>query len=44
MSSGCWEATAHDEHGLEFGLTTTAPSSRHVEILTMVAYYHAGPQ
>ena len=44
VTSGCWEATAYNELGLEFVLTTTDPNSRHVEIMTMVAYYHAGPQ
>ena len=43
VTSGCWESTAHNEHGLEFVLSATERNSRHLEILTMLAYYHAGP-
>ena len=43
VTCGCWEATSHDEHGLEFILSATERNSRHVEILTMITYYHAGP-
>jgi Suppressor of fused protein (SUFU) len=44
VSAGCWQATANQErHGLEFVLSTRDSSARHVEIVTIAAYYHAGP-
>lgn len=41
---GVWDAT-HDEHGhgMEFLLSTAAPTERAAELLTIAAYYHAGP-
>ena len=42
LSSGCWRATAHGGHGLEFVLSTNSADSRHVEVVTIAAYYHAG--
>jgi hypothetical protein len=44
VTTGCWDATARNEHGGEFVLSASEPSLRHVELLTMVAYYHAGPE
>jgi hypothetical protein len=44
LTSGVWDATAHDGHGLEFVLSANERSMRHVEILTILAYYHAGPE
>jgi hypothetical protein len=38
VTCGCWEATARNEHGLEFVLSATERNGRHVEILTMLAY------
>ena len=43
LTSGCWKATAAHQHGLEFVLSATTRDRRHVEVLTMLAYYHAGP-
>lgn len=43
VTAGCWRATARHQHGLEFVLSTNAEDPRHVEVLTMLAYYHAGP-
>jgi hypothetical protein len=43
LTSGCWKATAHHQHGLEFVLSTNAEDVRHIEVLTVLAYYHAGP-
>lgn len=44
VSSGCWTA-AHDVagHGLEFVLSANTFDRRHVELVTMASYYHAGP-
>ncbi|HEX4036362.1 MAG TPA: suppressor of fused domain protein [Solirubrobacteraceae bacterium] len=44
VTSGCWAATARDGHGLEFVLSATNASVRHIECLAMTAYYHAGPE
>ncbi len=44
LTAGCWKATARRQHGLEFILSANAEDIRHVEVLTMLAYYHAGPQ
>jgi hypothetical protein len=44
LTSGCWKATAQHQHGLEFVLSTNTADPRHVELLTMLAYYHAGPE
>ncbi|MET7807542.1 suppressor of fused domain protein [Micromonospora chersina] len=41
VSAGLWDATQHHGHGLEFVLYTAEPSDRHVETVTMNAYYHA---
>lgn len=45
VSSGCWAATAgeQDGHGLEFVLLAGEDDRRHLESVTMNAYYHAGP-
>jgi hypothetical protein len=43
VSSGCWQATQEDGYGLEFVLSADEKDARHVEIVTMAAYYHAGP-
>ena len=43
LTSGCWKATARQQHGLEFLLSASVQSLRHVRVLTMLAYYHAGP-
>jgi hypothetical protein len=43
ITTGCWSAVNHDGHGLEFVLSANADSDRHVELLAMLAYYHAGP-
>jgi hypothetical protein len=43
LTAGCWNATARHQHGLEFVLSTNCEDLRHVEVLTMLAYYHAGP-
>jgi len=42
LTAGCWRATARHQHGLEFVLSTNTDDVRHVELLTMLAYYHAG--
>jgi hypothetical protein len=44
LTAGCWKATARHQHGLEFVLSTNAEDLRHVEVLTTLAYYHAGPE
>lgn len=44
ISRGCWSAVhTPGGHGLEFVLTAPQSSGRHVEVVTMAAYYHAGP-
>src|SRR5687767_12197006 len=45
LTIGAWSA-AHsgDGHGLEFLITAPEADIRMVELLTMVAYYHAGPE
>jgi hypothetical protein len=43
VTTGCWDA-AHDAgHGIEFVLATRDHTPRAVELLAVVAYYHAGP-
>ncbi|MBE2317743.1 suppressor of fused domain protein [Solirubrobacter sp. CPCC 204708] len=44
VTTGCWDAL-HDRqgHGLEFVLSAATDGDRHVELLTMLAHYHAGP-
>lgn len=45
VTTGCWDA-AHEPiggHGLEFVLSASTDDDRHVELLAMLAYYHAGP-
>lgn len=37
-------ANSDDGHGLEFLITAPESDVRMVELLTMVAYYHAGPE
>ncbi len=41
VTTGTWETTQHDGHGLEFILAAPQPSGRHVETLAMLSYYHA---
>lgn len=43
VTCGCWSATQHDGHGLEFVLTANRDSDRHVELLAVHAFYHTGP-
>jgi hypothetical protein len=40
-TAGVWDATEDDGHGLEFVLYAPRADDRHIETLTMVAYYHA---
>lgn len=42
VTAGCWRATAEDGHGFEFTLSAPTPDDRHVEVLTMLVYYHSG--
>jgi hypothetical protein len=44
ISLGCWDATEHHGHGLEFFLIAPDYDERHIESLGMNAYYHAGPE
>lgn len=44
VTSGCWRATAKHGHGLEFVLSAPDDDDRHVELLFMNAYYHAGQE
>jgi len=44
LTSGCWKATAQHQHGLEFILSTNGDDMRHLEVLTVLAYFHAGPE
>jgi hypothetical protein len=41
VTSGCWRATVEDGHGFEFVFSALTSDDRHVEILTLLAYYHA---
>jgi hypothetical protein len=44
VSTGCWDAVHDDNgHGLEFVLAADTASGHHVELLAMLAHYHAGP-
>jgi hypothetical protein len=43
VTSGCWNATSVDGHGMEFVLTAPADDWQHHESVTMNAFYHAGP-
>jgi hypothetical protein len=44
VSAGCWDATHHGEHGLEFVLTgREEPSDLDVHVLAITAYYHCNP-
>jgi hypothetical protein len=43
VTTGCWTSINHNGHGLEFVLSANVDSDRHVELLAMLAYYHAGP-
>lgn len=43
LTAGCCGVTEQTDHGLEFVLSANTDDSRHVEVLTMLAYYHAGP-
>jgi len=42
VSTGGWAATADDDYGLEFILSTPAETPRAVELLAMNVYYHRG--
>ncbi|WP_436795624.1 suppressor of fused domain protein [Actinospongicola halichondriae] len=44
ITRGCWSATQEDGHGLEFVLSAPDGSDRHVELMTINAYYHSGPE
>jgi hypothetical protein len=41
VTVGAWEATADDAHGTEFFLLSPSEDARHVELLSMVANFHA---
>ena len=41
VTVGAWEATADDAHGTEFLLLSPSEDARHVELLAMVANFHA---
>jgi hypothetical protein len=41
VTVGAWEATADDAHGTEFLLLSPSEDARHVELLSMVANFHA---
>ncbi|SEL54356.1 suppressor of fused domain protein [Streptacidiphilus jiangxiensis] len=43
VTSGCWEATQHHGHGLEFCLAAPRDEWLNRESITMNAYYHCGP-
>jgi hypothetical protein len=43
VTTGCWDAAHDGEHGLEFILSADRDHERHVELLAMLAYHHAGP-
>lgn len=43
VSLGCWRATAQDGYGHEFVLSAQDGTARHLEVMTMCAYFHAGP-
>lgn len=43
VTSGCWQATEQDGHGLEFILTANQELDRCVELSAINAFYHAGP-
>jgi hypothetical protein len=42
VSIGGWAATADQDHGLEFVLTSPYETPRAVELLAMIVYYHDG--
>ena len=44
VSSGYWRATAENGHGLEFVLSARNADQRHLELVSMAGYYHAGPK
>ena len=44
VSLGCWGATQHGGHGLEFAMTSSVDDDRITELVTMNAYYHAGTE
>lgn len=45
LTIGVWSAVHSDDgHGLEFLITAPEADIRMVELLTMTAYYHAGPE
>jgi hypothetical protein len=41
---GAWEATATDHHGTEFILVSPDDDARHIELLSMIANFHADPR
>lgn len=44
ISLGCWTATHHNGHGLEFVLIGQSNDGRLAELVTISAYYHCGPE
>lgn len=43
VTAGNWAATQQDGHGLEFVLSAGSHDHRHVRLLDMLSWYHAGP-
>ncbi len=43
ITAGGWRATQRAGHGREFVLSANANDDRHVEVLAMLAWFHAGP-
>jgi hypothetical protein len=43
VTSGCWQATQTDGHGLEFVVWAGEDSRVHRQAQMMTAWYHAGP-
>jgi hypothetical protein len=44
VSSGCWKATEENGHGVQIVLSARNADQRHVEVVFMTGYYHAGPE
>ena len=42
VTAGCWSAVNQDGHGIEFVMTSKLRESAMVDLIAMVAYYHAG--
>ncbi|WP_433890640.1 suppressor of fused domain protein [Streptomyces sp. CA-111067] len=43
VTSGCWESTQHEGHGVEFVLAAPRDEWLNLESATVNAYYHCGP-